>query len=680
MPRLAHPPLSRALLVLSVLGLRGCNTQIAEGDCGPILSLPECRVVRAELGTLDDHPPADPTNRGAQWTATGTGTDDDAKAREDKAAALGQRLFFDKCLSGDKKTGCVTCHEPGAAFIDPRPREITVPVKIMQGGMPATVRLPPIQDPAPERVGIGPPAVQPQLDLGGVPLATWDGSKWHGVVRRPQSSRSAGQMNAMGGTDFFYTGRHSPGLYNVAYGAGAYPADGARTAGVTWGPWDGRYDSLWSLVSDVFEFKPNNRTDRAHIALRVFKNQKHRVLYEGVFGALPDLDAMDGAKYIYPRHATPGNAVNQKWQDCWNGKACAEPESLPIAADDRGKMVKAKLNEIFVNSGKALSAYMRRLRSGTSAYDRWLKNPADPMAMSAAAQRGLRLFVGKAECVLCHNGPNFTDWRFHNLGVPPFDPERRTAGSDAPLLPTANPPDCFPGTAPQPACPDPGRFAWQNKLAGRCAPDVDGQGMIRKDPNGMPVTHGCQRTDPMSCLGSGGQYNDSGDPQKCLPPAFFDRCEYKDAASCRGHSLCSWYDAAVASPDGGCRPRANPDEQGSFKTPSLRNVARTWPYMHNGAISDFGPAELGKVDPADPDADPTPHLLKVIEFYDRGGGMPITGSRDPLLRPLHLSQAERDDLVEFLKALTDESAGLMQGPDSLGQVPSDLSDVSDCPP
>ena len=43
--------------------------------------------------------------------------------------------------------------------------------------------------------------------------------------------------------------------------------------------------------------------------------------------------------------------------------------------------------------------------------------------MSESAVRGMALFKGKARCILCHNGPNFTDSLFHNLGVP-----------DAPLL------------------------------------------------------------------------------------------------------------------------------------------------------------------------------------------------------------------------------------------------------
>ncbi len=67
----------------------------------------------------------------------------------------------------------------------------------------------------------------------------------------------------------------------------------------------------------------------------------------------------------------------------------------------------------------------------------------------------------------------------------------------------------------------------------------------------------------------------------------------------------------------------------AFKTPSLRNVAKTPPYMHNGT---FGTLE------------------QVIDFFDRGGEELESGER-PLAK-LSLSRAEKSDLVEFLKSLS----------------------------
>jgi len=68
---------------------------------------------------------------------------------------------------------------------------------------------------------------------------------------------------------------------------------------------------------------------------------------------------------------------------------------------------------------------------------------------------------------------------------------------------------------------------------------------------------------------------------------------------------------------------------GAFKTPGLRNIELSAPYMHNGSQAT---------------------LLDVIEFYDIGGG----GAKhtDKLIKPLNLTQQEKKDLVAFLQALT----------------------------
>lgn len=68
---------------------------------------------------------------------------------------------------------------------------------------------------------------------------------------------------------------------------------------------------------------------------------------------------------------------------------------------------------------------------------------------------------------------------------------------------------------------------------------------------------------------------------------------------------------------------------GKFLTPTLREVARTAPYMHNGV---FGTLE------------------EVIDFYDRGGGE--NENRSPMLKPLHLSSDEKEALVQFLHSLS----------------------------
>jgi cytochrome c peroxidase len=66
--------------------------------------------------------------------------------------------------------------------------------------------------------------------------------------------------------------------------------------------------------------------------------------------------------------------------------------------------------------GKALAAFERTLITHNAPFDRYMEG--DRQAMSESAQRGMELFKGKARCILCHHGPNFSDSQFHNLGVP----------------------------------------------------------------------------------------------------------------------------------------------------------------------------------------------------------------------------------------------------------------------
>jgi cytochrome c peroxidase len=92
---------------------------------------------------------------------------------------------------------------------------------------------------------------------------------------------------------------------------------------------------------------------------------------------------------------------------------------------------------VFVNVGKAIAAYERRIGFGPSRLDLFLAAwkqtgtpPADILTRDETA--GLALFVGKANCTQCHNGPLLTNNEFHNTGVPkrpglPQDHGRLTA-------------------------------------------------------------------------------------------------------------------------------------------------------------------------------------------------------------------------------------------------------------
>ena len=66
--------------------------------------------------------------------------------------------------------------------------------------------------------------------------------------------------------------------------------------------------------------------------------------------------------------------------------------------------------------GKAIASFQRTLISGNSPFDRF-DYEGDKKAISEAAQRGRKLFFEKARCNLCHFGTNFSDEKFHNIGI-----------------------------------------------------------------------------------------------------------------------------------------------------------------------------------------------------------------------------------------------------------------------
>jgi cytochrome c peroxidase len=95
------------------------------------------------------------------------------------------------------------------------------------------------------------------------------------------------------------------------------------------------------------------------------------------------------------------------------------------------------VSRVFSNMGKAIAAYEKSLQHEPTRLDRYIDavvsgNPAAREMLQPNEVKGLRLFVGKAQCVSCHNGPLFTDQQFHNTGVPPrvaANPDRGRAGA-----------------------------------------------------------------------------------------------------------------------------------------------------------------------------------------------------------------------------------------------------------
>jgi cytochrome c peroxidase len=72
-------------------------------------------------------------------------------------------------------------------------------------------------------------------------------------------------------------------------------------------------------------------------------------------------------------------------------------------------------------------------------------------------------------------------------------------------------------------------------------------------------------------------------------------------------------------------------DEAKFKIPTLRNIGYTAPYMHDGSIKD---------------------LESVIRHYESGGK--AHKNKSVLIRPFNLTEQERNDLIQFLKSLSDE--------------------------
>ncbi len=309
--------------------------------------------------------------------------------------------------------------------------------------------------------------------------------------------------------------RNTPTLLNEAF--------------ATWFFWDGRADSQWSQALKVFENPAEIGTDRLYILHATAADPALRSPYEAVFGKLPSFNDTQR----FPLHARPDINAHAVLNAAWQGMSGPDREMV---------------NRVYSNLGKAIEAYERRLVSAASPFDRYaaaLKSgdAEAQAAFSAAAKRGLKLFVGAGHCELCHAGPAFTDGQFHNLGLP-----------------------TRPGAAP-----DSGRDA--------------GIRRVRADP-----------------FNAGSAFSD------CAGGEANERLRFLPVAGAM---------------------------RGAFKTPSLRNVALTAPYMHDGRFAT---------------------LEQVLQFYARvppaTPGEPI-GPREKTVDLVpRLSAAQRQDLIAFLQTLT----------------------------
>jgi cytochrome c peroxidase len=169
------------------------------------------------------------------------------------------------------------------------------------------------------------------------------------------------------------------------------------TARSPWQFWDGRKDSQWSQALGPLESPVEHGGDRTQYVHTVA--QAYAAEYESIFGKLPPL------AHLPPKAGpVPDKAAQAAWQ--------------AMAPADRDNV-----SGVFANMGKAIAAYERRLEPGASRFDTYAgaaqRGDAEGMrALSRDEIAGLKLFLGKAQCIQCHTGPLLTNNEFHNTGVP----------------------------------------------------------------------------------------------------------------------------------------------------------------------------------------------------------------------------------------------------------------------
>ncbi|TPK37998.1 cytochrome c peroxidase [Mesorhizobium sp. B2-5-3] len=191
-----------------------------------------------------------------------------------------------------------------------------------------------------------------------------------------------------------------------------------------WFFWDGRRDSLWAQALTPLENpleQAGNRAAYAHYIKARFGDR-----YERIFGPLPDLSDI-------PANASPLGSDAEK--AAWRAMSDQQRDAI---------------NRVFANIGKAIAAFERSIEPPQARFDRFaldLAIGAEPKGDAAFSREeilGLKLFIGKANCVTCHNGPRFTDNGFHNTGVPRVNglpPDRGRV--DAVRQVQADPFNCF---------------------------------------------------------------------------------------------------------------------------------------------------------------------------------------------------------------------------------------------
>jgi cytochrome c peroxidase len=162
--------------------------------------------------------------------------------------------------------------------------------------------------------------------------------------------------------------------------------------GAHWRENDGFSDSEWFDAQSEPEGPPVQNGSRLQLAHVIFDH--YRDDYNNAFPEFP-LDPGLADLTRFPATGSPYTDTAN-----WNSLSPGDKEII---------------NRILVNYGKSIEAYLRKLISRNAPFDRFVAGNSD--AISHEARQGLRLFIGKAGCIHCHNTPLLSDDDFHVIGL-----------------------------------------------------------------------------------------------------------------------------------------------------------------------------------------------------------------------------------------------------------------------
>jgi cytochrome c peroxidase len=426
---------------------------------------------------------------------------------------------------------------------------------------------------------------------------------------------------------------------NVSNGAGFYDVNIQPTLNVArFAPvfyWNGRADSLWSQAAQVMESGVSMSGRREKTLWVVANCYAGDADAEATWGALVAADGDVAKMRDLMKVASPETALTAAFRTAYDDATKAHPE-IPAALATR----------VHVDVAKAIAAYEWFLTSDRSRFDAYVAQGPGSTLLSPAEKRGLKLFVGRAGCINCHNTSLLSDGKFHDVGVV-------QRGEHVPTVPacTTTACDC---RVPAPAV-DAGTSSGADGGA-----DV-GAVTTELPPTGEGVGGACL---PAGAY-AGVQKLHAAPPVDAAAPSTtaFRRCSCFDddyraahADACESGSTGEAHGCSASEEGAGGYDEAGVKKPpvrwlGSWRTPSLRDVAMTAPYMHDGAFAT---------------------LEDVVWHYDQGAASEGWGQSE--ISPLLLSDEDRSDLVAFLGTLTGIS-----GPRALIAQPDPASYPPACP-